>query len=70
MLQDEIEVVKESQEKLQATINKMRYNNKEMKAQLNNLEGMMKALMTAQNISWQDEDFQEVDEISPMGVYS
>lgn len=62
--------MKESQEKLQATINKMRYNNKEMKAQVNNLEGMMKALMTAQGVAWQDEDFQETDEISPMGDYS
>lgn len=62
--------MKESQEKLQNTINKMRYNNKEMKAQLNNLEGMMKALMIAQGVTWQDEDFQESDEIAPMGVYS
>ncbi|KAL4233751.1 hypothetical protein ACF0H5_008431 [Mactra antiquata] len=67
---DEIEKVKESQEKLQATINKMRYNNKEMKGQLNNIEGMMKALMVAQGVSWQDEDFQEMEEISPMGDYS
>lgn len=41
-----------------------------MKAQINNLEGMMKALMTAQGVTWQDEDFQETDEISPMGDYS
>lgn len=67
---EEIEKVKESQEKLQNTVNKMRYNNKEMKAQLNNLEGMMKALMSAQGVTYQEEDFQEVDEISPMGVYS
>lgn len=62
--------MKEGQEKLQNTINKMRYNNKEMKAQLNNLEGMMKSLMIAQGVTWQDEDFQESDEIAPMGVYS
>lgn len=68
--QDELEKVKEGQEKLQKTVNKMRYNNKEMKAQLNNLEAMMKAMMTSQGIQWQDEDFQETEEISPMGVYS
>ncbi|XP_052808936.1 transient receptor potential cation channel subfamily A member 1 homolog [Mya arenaria] len=67
---DELEAVKESQEKLQNTINKMRYNNKEMKGQLNNLEGMMKALMSAQGVTWHDEDFQESEEISPMGAYS
>ena len=70
MFQDELEKVKESQEKLQKSVNKMRYNNKEMKAQLNNLEAMMKALMSSQGITWEDEDFQETDEISPMGVYS
>lgn len=62
--------MKESQEKLQKTVNKMRYNNKEMKAQINNLEGMMKALMAHQGISWQDEDFQETEEIMPLGDYS
>ena len=51
-------------------LNKMRYNNKEMKAKINNLEGMMKAMLEAQNIRWQDEDFQEEsEEISPFGVY-
>lgn len=68
---DEIEKVQESQEKLQKMLNKMRYNNKEMKAKIANLEGMMKALLEAQNIRWQDEDDQEgdQDEISPFGVY-
>ena len=52
-------------------LNKMRYNNKEMKAKVANLEGMMKALLEAQNIRWQDEDDQELDqdEISPFGAY-
>jgi len=58
-----------SQEKLQNTVNKMRYNNKEMKGQLNNLEGMMKALMQHSGVSYQDEDLQETDEIAPFGVY-
>ena len=48
----------------------MRYNNKEMKGRINNLEGMMKALLEAQNIRWQDEDDQEEsEEISPFGNY-
>ena len=69
-LQDEIEKVQESQEKLTKMLNKMRYNNKEMKGRINNLEGMMKALLEAQNIRWQDEDDQEEsEEISPFGNY-
>ena len=68
--QDEIEKVQESQEKLTKMLNKMRYNNKEMKGRINNLEGMMKALLEAQNIRWQDEDDQEEsEEISPFGNY-
>ena len=70
IFQDEIEKVKEGQDKIQRTINKMRYNNKEIRSELNNLEGMMKTLMQAQGISYQDEDLQESEEISPYGVYS
>lgn len=67
---DEIEKLQESQEKLQKMLNKMRYNSKEMKGKINNLEGMMKALLESQNIRWQDEDDQEEsEEISPFGVY-
>ena len=65
-----MEKLQEGMEKLKNTIGKMRYNQKEMKGQINNLEGMLKAMMVAQGIQWQDEDDQETEDISPMGVYS
>ncbi|KAL4233750.1 hypothetical protein ACF0H5_008430 [Mactra antiquata] len=51
---DEIEKVKESQEKIQAAIN-------EMKGQLNNIERIVKA--DALGISTQDVDFQELEDV-------
>ena len=65
-----MEKLQEGIDKLKNTISKMRYNQKEMKGQINNLEGMLKALMVAQGIQWNDEDDQETEEISPLGEYS
>ncbi|XP_033741695.1 transient receptor potential cation channel subfamily A member 1 homolog [Pecten maximus] len=58
---DDIEKVQEGQEQLQKDINKLRFSVKEMRSQNTKLEGMLTALLTSQDIKWQEEDFQDTE---------
>ena len=62
-MQDEIEKVQKNQEKLGTDVKKMKRIMKDIQVQNSRIESMLRAIIgQSENITWQEEDFQEEDE--------
>ncbi|KAL8599950.1 hypothetical protein ACOMHN_050252 [Nucella lapillus] len=60
---EEIEKVQETQVKLGTDVKKLKRNVKDLQETSQRIESMLRAVIRSQNIDWQDEDYQEEDEI-------
>ncbi|XP_076445109.1 uncharacterized protein LOC143283010 [Babylonia areolata] len=60
---DEMEKVQEAQDKLSTDVKKLKRNVKDLQETSQRVESMLRAVIRAQNIEWQDEDYQEKDEV-------
>ncbi|XP_035826279.1 transient receptor potential cation channel subfamily A member 1 homolog [Aplysia californica] len=60
---DEIEKVQEGQEKLDTEVKKLKKVMKDVKEQNQKLESMLRAIVRAQGVSWEEEDYQEDDDM-------
>lgn len=63
LLQDEIEKVQENQEKLSGDVKKLKRTVKDLRETSQRIESMLRAVIRANKIEWQDEDYQEEDEV-------
>lgn len=67
-IQDEMEKLEESQEKIRKDLSKVRLNVKVLKAQNNRMESMLTAIVQKLDINWEEEDYQaEENEIVGLG---
>ncbi|XP_070189192.1 transient receptor potential cation channel subfamily A member 1 homolog isoform X2 [Littorina saxatilis] len=60
---DEIEKVQEGQKKLNGDVKKLKRTVKDLRETNQRIESMLKAILRANKIDWQDEDYQEEDEV-------
>ena len=61
--QDDIEKVQEGQEKLSGDVKKLKRTVKDLRETSQRIESMLRAVIRANKIEWQDEDYQEEDEV-------
>ena len=58
-----MERVQEMQGKLSQDVKKLKRNVKSLRVNSQRIESMMRALLRSSNVDWQDEDYQEDDEV-------
>ncbi|KAK7502989.1 hypothetical protein BaRGS_00005615 [Batillaria attramentaria] len=60
---DEMEKIQETQEKLGGDVKKLKRTVKDLRETSQRIESMLRAIIKTQKISWQEEDYQEEDEV-------